>query len=186
MKKVHAQRKERSCRSRQTIIGRLLYDAKCLLQGMVEKVQRIAYETYKNFEFAYLLDAFAKERQQGITIDTTQLKFSTPVRDYLIIDAPGHKEFLKNIISGATNANAAFLVIDAQAGVREKSRRHAYLLSLPSIKKFCSCQQNGFGSLFGAEIFGNFKRNKKFSCVVASADLRCLQARLTKNNCRQD
>ncbi len=118
-----------------TIIGRLLYDTKSLPQGIIDKVQRIADETGKNFEFAYLLDAFAEERQQGITIDTTQLKFSTPARDYLIIDAPGHKEFLKNMISGAANANAAFLVIDAQSGVREQSRRHAYLLSLLGIKK---------------------------------------------------
>ena len=118
-----------------TIIGRLLYDTKSLPQGVVDKVQRIADETGKDFEFAYLLDAFAEERQQGITIDTTQLKFSTPTRDYLIIDAPGHKEFLKNMISGAANANAAFLVIDAKAGVQEQSRRHAYLLSLLGIKK---------------------------------------------------
>ena len=118
-----------------TIIGRLLYDTKSLPQGVVDKVQRIADETGKDFEFAYLLDAFAEERQQGITIDTTQLKFSTTTRDYLIIDAPGHKEFLKNMIGGAANANAAFLVIDAQAGVQEQSRRHAYLLSLLGIKK---------------------------------------------------
>lgn len=118
-----------------TIIGRLLHDTKSLPQGVVDKVQRIADETGKDFEFAYLLDAFAEERQQGITIDTTQLKFSTTTRDYLIIDAPGHKEFLKNMISGAANANAAFLVIDAQAGVQEQSRRHAYLLSLLGIKK---------------------------------------------------
>ena len=75
------------------IIGQLLYDTKSLPQGIIDKVQRIADETGKNFEFAYLLDAFAEERQQGITIDTTQLKFSTPARNYLIIDAPGHKEF---------------------------------------------------------------------------------------------
>lgn len=118
-----------------TIIGRLLHDTKSLPQGVVDKVQRIADETGKDFEFAYLLDAFAEERQQGITIDTTQLKFSTARRDYLIIDAPGHKEFLKNMISGAANANAAFLVVDAQAGVREQTRRHAYLLSLLGIKK---------------------------------------------------
>lgn len=118
-----------------TIIGRLLHDTKSLPQGVVDKVQRIADETGKNFEFAYLLDAFAEERQQGITIDMTQIKFSTPAREYLIIDAPGHKEFLKNMISGAANANAAFLVVDAQAGVQEQSRRHAYLLSLLGIKK---------------------------------------------------
>ena len=116
-----------------TIIGRLLYETHSLPQGIIDKVQRIADETGKDFEFAYLLDAFAEERQQGITIDMTQIKFATAKRNYLIIDAPGHKEFLKNMISGA--ANAAFLVIDAQSGVQEQSRRHAYLLSLLGIKK---------------------------------------------------
>ena len=118
-----------------TIIGRLLHDTKSLPQGIIDKVQRIADETGKDFEFAYLLDAFAEERQQGITIDMTQIKFSTKAREYLIIDAPGHKEFLKNMISGAANANAAFLVVDAASGVQEQSRRHAYLLSLLGIKK---------------------------------------------------
>ena len=118
-----------------TIIGRLLYETHSLPQGVIDKVQRIADETGKNFEYAYLLDAFAEERQQGITIDMTQIQFSTEKRDYLIIDAPGHKEFLKNMISGAANANAAFLVIDAAAGVQEQSRRHAYLLSLLGISK---------------------------------------------------
>ena len=118
-----------------TIIGRLLHDTKSLPQGIIDKVQKIADETGKSFEFAYLLDAFAEERQQGITIDMTQIKFSTSEREYLIIDAPGHKEFLKNMISGAANANAAFLVIDAASGVQEQSRRHAYLLSLLGIKK---------------------------------------------------
>ncbi len=117
-----------------TIIGRLLYETHSLPQGIIDKVQRIADENGKDFEFAYLLDAFAEERQQGITIDMTQIKFATAKRNYLIIDAPGHKEFLKNMISGAANANAAFLVIDAQAGVQEQSRRHAYLLSLLGIK----------------------------------------------------
>ena len=118
-----------------TIIGRLLYETHSLPQGVVDKVQKIADETGKNFEYAYLLDAFAEERQQGITIDMTQIQFSTDKRDYLIIDAPGHKEFLKNMISGAANANVAFLVIDAAAGVQEQSKRHAYLLSLLGISK---------------------------------------------------
>ena len=112
-----------------------IYETHSLPQGVIDKVQRIADETGKDFEYAYLLDAFAEERQQGITIDMTQIQFSTEKRDYLIIDAPGHKEFLKNMISGAANANAAFLVIDAAAGVQEQSRRHAYLLSLLGISK---------------------------------------------------
>lgn len=118
-----------------TVIGRLLYDTNSLPSGAVEKVKRIARETGKPFEYAYLLDAFEEEQKQGITIDTTQIQFSTKKREYVIIDAPGHKEFLKNMISGAANANAALLIIDAKQGVQEQSKRHGYMLSLLGIQK---------------------------------------------------
>lgn len=117
-----------------TVIGKLLYDTNSLPEGAVEKVRRIAKETGKPFEYAYLLDAFEEEQKQGITIDTTQIQFFTDQRDYVIIDAPGHKEFLKNMISGAANASAALLIIDAKQGVQEQSKRHAYMLSLLGIK----------------------------------------------------
>jgi bifunctional enzyme CysN/CysC len=87
------------------------------------------------FEFAFLLDALLEEQEQNITIDTTQIPFRTARRQYVIIDAPGHKEFLKNMITGAANADAAILVIAASEGVREQSRRHAYLLGLLGIKQ---------------------------------------------------
>ena len=118
-----------------TVIGRLLYDTESLPEGAVDKVRRIAKETGKPFEYAYLLDAFEEEQKQGITIDTTQIQFATAKREYVIIDAPGHKEFLKNMISGAANANAAMLIVDAQQGVQEQSRRHGYMLSLLGIRK---------------------------------------------------
>src|ERR1039458_1824502 len=87
------------------------------------------------FEFAFVLDALLEEQEQNVTIDTTQIPFRTPKRRYAIIDAPGHKEFLKNMITGASNADAAILVIAASEGVREQSRRHAYLLGLLGIKQ---------------------------------------------------
>lgn len=118
-----------------TVIGRLLYDTNSLPQGAVDKVKKIAQETGKPFEYAYLLDAFEEEQKQGITIDTTQIQFHTETRDYVIIDAPGHKEFLKNMITGAAHAQAALLVIDAKEGVQEQSKRHAYMLSLLGIEK---------------------------------------------------
>lgn len=118
-----------------TVIGRLLYDTNSLPQGAIDKVKKIAQETGKPFEYAYLLDAFEEEQKQGITIDTTQIQFHTKKRDYVIIDAPGHKEFLKNMITGAAHAEAALLVIDAKEGVQEQSKRHAYMLSLLGIQK---------------------------------------------------
>ncbi|MDR2460180.1 MAG: GTP-binding protein [Deltaproteobacteria bacterium] len=118
-----------------TVIGRLLYDTDALPQGTIDRVREISKETGQPFEFAFLLDAFEEERKQGITLDTTRLQFSTAKRDYLIIDAPGHKEFLKNMISGAADAEAAFLVVDAKSGVEEQTKRHAHMLSLLGIDR---------------------------------------------------
>jgi len=118
-----------------TLIGRLLFDTNSLQDGAIEKVKRISEQNGKPFEYAYLLDAFEEEQKQGITIDTTNINFSTAKRDYIIIDAPGHKEFLKNMISGASSAEAALLMIDANEGIQEQSRRHGYILSLLGISK---------------------------------------------------
>lgn len=118
-----------------TVIGRLLYDTKSLPEGAIDRVKGIAKEKGKPFEYAYLLDAFEEEQKQGITIDTTQLQFRTDKRDYVIIDAPGHKEFLKNMISGAASAEAALLIIDGNEGIQEQSKRHGYILSLLGIQK---------------------------------------------------
>ena len=118
-----------------TVIGRLLYDTKSLPEGAIDKVKKIAKETGKPFEYAYLLDAFEEEQKQGITIDTTSLQFHTDKRDYVIIDAPGHVEFLKNMITGAASAQAALLIIDAEEGIQEQSKRHGYILSLLGIKQ---------------------------------------------------
>ncbi|MDR1921759.1 MAG: 50S ribosome-binding GTPase [Candidatus Adiutrix sp.] len=142
-----------------TVIGRLLYDADALPQGVIDKVRRIAGETGKAFEFAYLLDAFEEEQKQGITIDTTQLQFHTAKRDYVIIDAPGHKEFLKNMISGAADAEAAFLVIDAARGVEEQSKRHAYMLSLLGIKQVCVIVNKMDLAAYAARVYRRISRD---------------------------
>ncbi|OHW61525.1 bifunctional enzyme CysN/CysC [Andreesenia angusta] len=118
-----------------TLIGRLLYDTDSLSKGAIDKVKRISAEKGKSFEYAYLLDAFEEEQKQGITIDTTRLQFKTDKRDYVIIDAPGHVEFLKNMISGAASAEGAILMVDAEEGIKEQSKRHGYILSLLGIKK---------------------------------------------------
>ena len=120
-----------------TVIGRLLYDTKSLPEGAIDRVKKIAKEKGKPFEYAYLLDAFEEEQKQGITIDTTSLQFHTDKSDYVIIDAPGHVEFLKNMITGAASAEAALLIIDAEEGIQEQSKRHGYILSLLGIKQVC-------------------------------------------------
>jgi bifunctional enzyme CysN/CysC len=87
------------------------------------------------FEWSFLLDALQTERDQGITIDTTQIRFRTKSRDVVLIDAPGHAEFLRNMITGASQADGAVLIIDALEGVRDQTRRHGYLLHLLGIKQ---------------------------------------------------
>ena len=118
-----------------TLVGRLFYDTGSLPEGKYEAVARVCEDTGKEFEFAFLLEALEEERDQGITIDTAQAYFSTAKRDYVIIDAPGHKEFLKNMVTGAASADAAILLIDAEEGVQEQSRRHGYLLKLLGIRQ---------------------------------------------------
>ena len=118
-----------------TVVGRLLADTNALPQGKLESVRRECDRTGKPFEYAFLLDALSDEQDQGITIDTARCFFKSAKRDYIIIDAPGHIEFLKNMISGAARAEAAVLVIDAKEGVRENSRRHGYILSMLGIRQ---------------------------------------------------
>jgi bifunctional enzyme CysN/CysC len=111
-----------------TFVGRLLHDTGSLPEGKLEQLQKIAERRGMPFEWANLMDALQAERDQNITIDTAQIWFRTKKRQYVIIDAPGHKEFLKNMITGAASAEAALLLIDAQEGIQENSRRHGYLL----------------------------------------------------------
>ncbi|MBC9784393.1 GTP-binding protein [Heliobacterium chlorum] len=118
-----------------TLIGRLLADTASVPQDRISAVQRRCTEQGKEMEYAFLLDALEEEQSQGITIDTTRIQFHSEKRDYVIIDAPGHKEFLKNMISGASDADAAFLLIDAQEGVREQTRRHASILKLLGVRQ---------------------------------------------------
>ena len=122
-----------------TVIGRLLADTKSLPDGKLEEVKARCKANARPFEYAFLLDALADEQAQGITIDSARCFFKSDKREYIIIDAPGHIEFLKNMISGAARAEAALLVIDAKEGVRENSRRHGYLLSMLGIKQAAVC-----------------------------------------------
>ncbi|HOQ05482.1 MAG TPA: GTP-binding protein [Anaerohalosphaeraceae bacterium] len=113
-----------------TVIGRLLTDTDSLPKGKLEQIQELCRRTSRPFEYAFLLDALKDEQAQGITIDSARIFFKSPKRHYLILDAPGHIEFLRNMVTGASHAEAALLVIDAAEGVRENSRRHGYMLSM--------------------------------------------------------
>ncbi len=114
-----------------TLIGRILYDTKMInsdkLKDMVDKDD--------NIDFSFFTDHFEEEREQRITIDTTQIFFKTNKREYIIIDAPGHNEFINNMVTGAAQAGAAILIVDACEGIQEETKRHACILSLLGIKQ---------------------------------------------------
>jgi bifunctional enzyme CysN/CysC len=118
-----------------TLVGRLLNDTGSLPEGKLDKVKAACARRGMPFEWAFVMDGLQAERDQNITIDTAQIWFRTPKRQYVIIDAPGHKEFLKNMVTGAASAEAALLLIDAHEGVQEQSRRHGFLLSLLGIRQ---------------------------------------------------
>lgn len=117
-----------------TVIGRLLADTGSLPEGKLDQVKAMCAANARPFEYAFLLDALKAEQAQGITIDTARSFFHTEKRNYIIHDAPGHIEFLKNMLTGAARAESALLVIDAHEGIQENSRRHGFLLSMLGIK----------------------------------------------------
>ena len=118
-----------------TLVGRLLHETGSLPDGKLEMLKAVSTRRGMPFEWSFLLDALQTERDQGITIDTTQIRFRTKSRDVVLIDAPGHAEFLRNMITGASQADGALLIIDALEGVRDQTRRHGYLLHLLGVKQ---------------------------------------------------
>jgi sulfate adenylyltransferase large subunit/phosphoadenylyl-sulfate reductase (thioredoxin) len=116
-----------------TLIGRLLHETGSLPEGKLDSLKAMSTRRGMPFEWSFLLDALQTERDQGITLDTSQIRFRTASRDIVLIDAPGHAEFLRNMITGAAQADAALLIVDAVEGVRDQTRRHGYLLHLLGI-----------------------------------------------------
>lgn len=113
-----------------TLIGRLLYETGSLPPDKLEDLQKMAAEMGREVEFAFIVDHLKEEREKHITIDTAQIFFKTDKRRYVIIDTPGHKEFLKNMLTGASQADVAVLLVDAAEGIRDQTRRHCYVLSM--------------------------------------------------------
>src|SRR5262245_17774774 len=118
-----------------TLIGRLLHETGGLPDGKLDTLKAVSARRGMAFEWSFLLDALQTERDQGITIDTRQIRLRTPSRDIVLIDAPGHAEFLRNMITGAAQADAALLMVDATEGVRDQTRRHGYLLHLLGVRQ---------------------------------------------------
>ena len=118
-----------------TLIGRLLYDSESIKDERVDVIQKLAEEFKRRFEFAYFLDSFEDELKEERTIDTVSLMFKSELNNYTITDVPGHKEFIKNMLTGASHADVAVLVVSAEEGVQEQTRRHMFLLRMLGIKQ---------------------------------------------------
>src|SRR6266566_4018972 len=155
-----------------TLIGRVLHDTDSLPEGKIDMVKKACAAEGMEFEFAFVLDALLEEQKQNVTIDTTEIRFKTKRRKYIIIDAPGHKEFLKNMITGASRADAAVLVIAANEGVREQSRRHAYLLSMLGIKQLIVVVNKMDLADFSEKKFGEIE--KEYRKFLAELGLEAL------------
>jgi len=118
-----------------TLIGRLFFDTNSLPPDKMAEVEAMSKELGRRVEFAFLMDHLQEEREQGITIDTTQIFFESNNKEYVIIDAPGHVAFVKNMITGASQAEAAVLIVDADEGMQEQTRRHSYILAMLGLKQ---------------------------------------------------
>src|SRR5205823_670361 len=118
-----------------TLVGRLLHETGSLPEGKLEILKAVSARRGMPFEWSFLLDALQTERDQGITIDATQTRSRARSRAVVLTDAPGHAEFLRNMITGASQADGAVLIIDALEGVRDQTRRHGYLLHLLGIRQ---------------------------------------------------
>lgn len=155
-----------------TLVGRILHDTNSLPEGRLEEVQKACERRGVPMEWSFLLDSFQAERDQAITIDTTQIWFSTPYRPYVIIDAPGHREFLKNMISGAAQADAAILVVDAHEGLQEQTKRHAYMLSLLGMRQIAVAVNKmdavGYDAATFAKVSGDVDQYLKSIGVIAT------------------
>lgn len=123
-----------------TLIGRLLFDSKQTFIDQMEAIERSSRTRgEEDVNLAYLTDGLRSEREQGITIDVAYRYFSTPRRKFILADTPGHVQYTRNMVTGASTADAALLLVDARRGVLEQTRRHAYLSNLLGIRHFVLC-----------------------------------------------
>ena len=123
-----------------TLIGRLLYDSKSIFEDQLESITKTSEQRgYKGVDLALFTDGLKDERAQGITIDVAYRYFTTPRRKFIIADTPGHIQYTRNMVTGASTANAALILIDARNGVVEQTKRHSFIASLLNIPHLIVC-----------------------------------------------
>src|SRR4030043_1332789 len=123
-----------------TLIGRLLYDSKAIFEDQLEAIERASINRgEEQVNLALLTDGLRAEREQGITIDVAYRYFATPKRKFIIADTPGHIQYTRNMVTGASTANVAIILIDARNGVAEQTLRHSFIASLLQIPHLIIC-----------------------------------------------
>ncbi len=153
-----------------TLIGRLLYDSKAIFQDQLEAIERASIKKGEEYvNLALLTDGLRAEREQGITIDVAYRYFHTPKRKFIIADTPGHVQYTRNMVTGASTANAAVILVDARHGVIEQTIRHAYIASLLRIPHVIVCVNKMDLVEFRQEVFDNIQQ--KFHGFATHLDL---------------
>jgi len=157
-----------------TLIGRLLYDSKSIFEDQLESVKRASIKKgNEQINLALLTDGLRAEREQGITIDVAYRYFATPKRKFIIADTPGHVQYTRNMVTGASTANAAIILIDARNGVTEQTYRHSYISSLLQIPHLIICVNKMDLMDYKEEVYEEIKEQfSAFASKLAVKDIR--------------
>jgi len=157
-----------------TLIGRLLYDSKSIFEDQLEAVKRASIRKGNEvINLALLTDGLRAEREQGITIDVAYRYFATPKRKFIIADTPGHVQYTRNMVTGASTANAAIILIDARNGVTEQTYRHSYIASLLQIPHLIICVNKMDLMNYSEEVYEKIKHD--FGAFAAKLDVKDIQ-----------
>ena len=157
-----------------TLIGRLLYDSKSIFEDQLDAVsQTSAKKGYDGVDLALFTDGLKDEREQGITIDVAYRYFTTPKRKFIIADTPGHIQYTRNMVTGASTANAAVILIDARHGVIEQTKRHSFIASLLNIPHLIVCVNKMDLVDYSEEVYNNIiAQFEEFSSKLITKDIR--------------
>lgn len=157
-----------------TLIGRLLYDSKSIFEDQLEAVKRASIQKGNDYiNLALLTDGLRSEREQGITIDVAYRYFATPKRKFIIADTPGHVQYTRNMVTGASTANAAIILIDARNGVTEQTHRHTFIATLLQIPHIIVCINKMDLVDYSQEVYDSIKQSFiSFSKIIDVKDIR--------------
>jgi bifunctional enzyme CysN/CysC len=155
-----------------TLIGRLLHDSKAIFEDQLEAVEQASLQRGEETNLALLVDGLRAEREQGITIDVAYRYFATPARTFVIADTPGHVQYTRNMVTGASTADLALILVDARKGILEQSRRHAFLASLLRVPHLVVCVNKMDLVDYDQEVFESIKAEfRAFAMRLEVSDL---------------